>query len=494
MRAISEATGQLAWVSENLGAPILNTGAYDAATNSVYVGTSDGRFWRLDAATGQTIRSNRPGGEIRMAPLLVDDTILIGSTSGDFYAFDKESLSQRWMYPAGAPLIGSAAYSPNYGGLIILLAEDRSVHAVRAVDGARWWRVVVNADRDPLRNDRSFNDTYPVVSDANDVVIIRSYIDWDKMWQPAGGAQSTVSAIRTWLTQNPTYQSFFVLRLANGTSPYVAPVMAGAIGNGGDFESVPPQAVVKRLPDNSEVAYLLWRNRQACLSACDGREDTTLGEMDLTTGNIRFVRDYKNAGTMRLPTDEQSPLSMAGDTLLHAHWMLLGSVRITERSPGRGDSYSNPILTSEGTPVLNTLSSGSCSTRSNHYCPQGMYSPGEGFPVDPGFYIYYSNTRVYDPPYWTTPVRSAIISNGVIYWKSNDGAIIALQSSWIPPTPTPSNTPTATLTPTDTATPTSSPTASATPTDTATPTSSPTASATPTDTATPTSSPTASAT
>ena len=56
-----------------------------------------------------------------------------------------------------------------------------------------------------------------------------------------------------------------------------------------------------------------------------------------------------------------------------------------------------------------------------------MTSPGESYSVDPGFYIYHAGERIYDV-YWTTPVRSAVISNGTIYWKSVDGAIVALTS------------------------------------------------------------------
>ena len=149
--------------------------------------------------------------------------------------------------------------------------------------------------------------------------------------------------------------------------------------------------------------------------------------MDLSTGSIRFVQDHKDEGNMRLPTDEQSPLSMAGDMLFHAHWQLLSALKITDRSSNLGVSISTPIRTEELTPVLNTLDEGQCGGRSNHYCGSGMTSPGESYSVDPGFYIYHSSEKMYDA-YWTTPVRSAVISNGTIYWKSVDGAIIALTS------------------------------------------------------------------
>jgi len=427
LRAISLANGVQVWES-NLGAQVVNAAAYDAATNSVYIGTLGGRFWKLRAQTGAQDRSNRPGGELRMAPLLVGETVFIGSTNGTFYAFDKRTLAQRWSYSAGAALIASPAYAANHGGLIILLAEDKSVHALQASTGRRLWRTTVNADVDPGRG-TVFADTYPVVSDANDVVIVRSYLEWGKMWSPDGGAPATVDEIRNYLIQNPELQSFFVLNLGDGSPRFVAPVMVGAIGNGGDFEAPPPQAVVKKLPDGGEVAYLLWRNRQACGTGfCDGREDTTLGEMDLATGIIRFVQDHRDSGVIRLLTDEQSPLSMAGDILFNAHWMLLGTLRIENRSPGLGGSYANPILTGELPPSLNTLAAGSCSSRSNHFCSQGMFTPCDGFWVDPGFYVFYASACVYDQ-YWTTPVRSAVIGDGAIYWKTVDGAILALQST-----------------------------------------------------------------
>ncbi len=425
MRAISQDNGQQVWAT-NLGNAITNTAAYDSASNSVYVGTSDGRFWRIDAGTGQVIRSNRPSGTITMAPLLVGSVVYIGNSLGQFYAFDKTTLEQNWMYSAGASLVGSTAYSNNHNGVIILLAEDKSVHAVQAANGTRRWRVTVNGDIDPVRG-TVFADTYPVISEITDSVIVRSYIDWDKIWQPSGGAPTSVSEIRNFLTQNPTYQSFFVLNLDNGSQRYVAPVMPGGIGNGGDLEAPPPQVVVKSFSNGTEVAYVLWRSRSSCPSVCEGREDTTIGEMDLATGNIRFVQDYKNQGSMRLPTDEQSPLSMAGSTLFHAHWMLLGTIRITDRSANLGTSYSNPIRSTELTPVLNTLASNLCSSRSGHYCSSGMKTPCDGFGVDPGFYIYYVGVCVYDQN-WTTPVRSAVFSSNTIYWKSVDGAIIALGS------------------------------------------------------------------
>jgi hypothetical protein len=429
VRAIDQATGAVVWTAA-LGGEVVNAGAYDALTGSVYFASTNGQMTQLRAMDGQVLHQFNLGAAVRMAPLLAGDTVYIGAINGTLYGLDAATLNQRWAYAAGAALIASPAYSSHYGGLVIVLAEDKSVHAVQAATGARRWRVTVNAAQDPLRGRTSFADTYPVVSEANDSVIVRSYFDWNLTWQPAGGAPATVDEIRSFLAANPAYQSFFVLDLNSGLARYVAPVMGGAIGNGGDYQSVPPQVTLRRLPGGGEVAYLLWRTRQACLHTCDGREDTTVGEMDLATGNIRFVQDYKNQGTMRLPTDEQSPLSMAGSQLFYTHWMLLGGLAITDRSAARGSAYSNPILTRELTPGLNTLAAGTCANRnsSQHTCPQAMYPPNDTWAVDPGFYAYYDSQAAYNL-FWSPPVRSAVISQGSLYWRTVDGAIFALQGS-----------------------------------------------------------------
>jgi uncharacterized repeat protein (TIGR01451 family) len=431
VRALSAETGSIFW-STFVGREIMNTGAYDFDTQSIYFGSTNGRLYRLRASDGQKLGEFEVGGQVVMAPLLVGDTVYIGSTNGLFYALDKTTLRQRWVYNAGAPLWASPAYSANHGGLVIIQSEDKHIHAVRISDGNQRWRVQVNADINPDEPpfNASFVDTYPVVSDVNDVVIVRSFLSYPKMDDiPAESHYSTVAQIRSYLTNNPELQSFFVLRLADGQPRYVAPVLVGGIGNG-HLESIAPQAVVKQLADGTEVAYLLWRSGQVGANTSDDRQDTTIGEMNLATGHVRFVQDYRNQGTMRLPTDEQSPISMAGNTLFQAHWMTLGAVQITDRSQSRGSSYTNPIRTLELTPTLNTLAAGTCPNRNSlrKYCPQGMQAPQDGYLNDPGFYIYYSNQKIYDV-FWTTPVRSAIISNGTIYWKSVDGAIVALQTA-----------------------------------------------------------------
>jgi outer membrane protein assembly factor BamB len=440
VRAIRVDNGTLAW-SRSVGGKVLGTVAYHPGLRRIFVGSTNGRIYSLRASDGTIMNSYDIGGPIEMSPLLVDDVIYVGSiidkgrnngegTSGRLVSLNATDLSLRWSFNPGAGILASPAYTARNGGMIIIATEDKTVRAIRVSDGSQVWRRSVNAGRDPQRQWTAFPDTYPAVAETQGVVIIRSYFLWQRTWAPDRDQTDTLEEIRALLTQQPEYQSFFVLDLATGQPRYVAPVLGGGIGNNDDYYSTPPQAVIRQLDDGSEVAYVTWRSSQACLSPtnCDSREEGAVGEMDLSTGNIRFIDVDKNGWQWRMPVDELGSMTMAGDALFYSHWMAMAGVKITDRSPSRGDSASNPILTTKLVGVTNTLMPGTCDqlNSAQHYCGTRHEDPGRGYLLDPGFYIYFYTTQVYDL-FFTPPVFGpAIDENGVLYWKSVDGAIIAL--------------------------------------------------------------------
>jgi hypothetical protein len=54
-----------------------------------------------------------PASGFKASPIVVNDTVFIGSTGGYFYALDAATGTLKWQYPkAGDPLLGSC---PNYG-------------------------------------------------------------------------------------------------------------------------------------------------------------------------------------------------------------------------------------------------------------------------------------------------------------------------------------------------------------------------------------------
>ncbi|ACL23729.1 outer membrane protein assembly factor BamB family protein [Chloroflexus aggregans] len=448
VHALHTDNGTLAW-SRLVGGQVLGTVAYHPDLRRVFVGSTNGRLYSLNANDGTIIGSYDVGGPIEMSPLLANNVIYVGSiinkgknngegTSGRLVALNANDLTLRWQYNPGAGLLASPAYTASNGGMVIIAVEDKTVRALRVSDGGLVWSQTVNAGRDPQRQWTAFPDTYPAVSEANGVVIIRSYFMWQRTWAPPVSQTDTIDEIRQFLTQNPTHQSFFVLDLATGQPRYVAPVLGGGIGNNDDYYSTPPQVVIRRLSNSEEVAYVTWRNSQSCLSPsnCDNREEGTVGEMDLNTGHIRFVEIYKNSWQWRIPVDELGSMTMAGDALFYSHWMAMAAVTITDRSPSRGQTFTNPILTSKLVAISNTIRPGTCNQRDStrHYCPTAHGVNNDSYQLGPGFYIYYASENIYDR-FFTPPVFGpAIDENGVVYWKSVDGAIIALapQSARLP--------------------------------------------------------------
>jgi hypothetical protein len=79
-----------------------------------------------------------------------------------------------------------------------------------------------------------------------------------------------------------------------------------------------------------------------------------MGEMvlDSTTvpgyqaGEIRFIRNPD------IQTDEMMNISMGGDTIFHSHWLINSAEKITDRSNSLGNSFTNPIKTSDSPFVI----------------------------------------------------------------------------------------------------------------------------------------------
>src|SRR5205823_3988522 len=116
-------------------------------------------------------------------------------------------------------------------------------------------------------------------------------------------------------------------------------------------------------PNGDEVIYTEFRNGQG--NPPDFRWDSHMGEMvlDSTTvpglqpGDLRFVKmDRDQAGDAYTKiSDEQSPITLAGSTLLYTHWGSTDSVLLTDRSPSLGLTYASPITTTNHPSVIRQM-------------------------------------------------------------------------------------------------------------------------------------------
>ena len=104
-------------------------GAYDGA---VYCLTYNGRLiWRR--STGGVLSSN----QFYATAALAYDTIYIGGTGGDIYAFDLHNGGLRWSYPTGGYVYSSPAVWRN---MVFEGSYDGYFYALSAVSGSLIWR------------------------------------------------------------------------------------------------------------------------------------------------------------------------------------------------------------------------------------------------------------------------------------------------------------------------------------------------------------------
>ena len=424
--ALNNANGSVAWNS-NPGGAINSTPAYDPQTEAVFVLSSNGVLYKLDAASGNPLAQFTTGAssDLPLPPALYGDRVFI-SMGPRLYAIDKNSMTQIWAYEAGSPLHTPPAYSASYNR-VIAASQDLYVHAIDNANGRRAWRVKPT----PLKPGNPAQDSdlaevkngWPVIAETHGLVLLKLRLDWQSLWEPSPWP-STNAAMRSMLTSRPDLQALLVLRLEDGSIPFIANVGHGGFGDGG-YMPMGPQPVVKSFTDGQEVAYVVMRGFPCRRDPCDGRADSHLGELMLddttvsgySAGYVRFIRNTF------FPTDEQAYLSMAGDHLFGGHWEAGIAHQITDRSAGRG-SGTNPILTSDLPHIVTSQDEDTCGRgfQASHYCANSLKNT-RLWP--PGFYIYWQRGAVYDQ-YWSE-YAGWVVSNNTVYFVSTDGAVVALE-------------------------------------------------------------------
>ena len=205
----------------------------------------------------------------------------------------------------------------------------------------------------------TFEGYWPVVAEQHGVVFVRlnlakdAVVEWAGYQGQWGGGvyPSTNGETRTLLeANNGALENLFALDLKDGSQKFVP-----AVGFGGVEYSVQcgrsglrmaPMPVVKVM--GTGVRWRISRFGAGRGARRTGAGITTWGKWCWTA---RRWQDW-GQGTYALSifriryvhiTDEQTPITMAGNTLLHAHWGASESERIVDRTGGKGLSHTDPI-------------------------------------------------------------------------------------------------------------------------------------------------------
>lgn len=424
--ALNNANGSVVW-NRNPGGNINSTPAYDAQTEALFVLSSNGVLYKLEAATGNPIAEFASGAssDLPLPPALVDDRVFI-SMGQKVFAVNKNSMTQIWAYDAGSPVHTPPAYSASYNRAVVV-SQDLYVHAIDNASGARAWRVkptILNPGEPGQNSDLAeVKKGWPVIADTHGLVLVKLRLDWQTLWQPNPWPSSN-TAMRSTLSSQRDLQALLVLQLDDGSIPFIANVGHGGYGDGG-YMPMGPQPVVKRFDNGQEVAYVVMRGSPCLQTPCDGRWDSHLGEMLLddstvsgySAGYVRFIRNSF------FPTDEQAYISMAGDYIFGGHWEAGIAHQITDRSASRG-SGTNPIQTTNLPHIATSQDEDTCGRgfQTSHYCATSLKNtrvwPG-------GFYIYWQKGAVYDQ-YWSE-YAGWVVSNNTIYFVGTEGSVVALE-------------------------------------------------------------------
>lgn len=112
---------------------------------TVYVGSSDGHLYALDAATGALRWKQRTGDVVHASPAVADGFVVVGSWDGRLYAFDATTGAPRWQFQAGVdPLMANQQgfqSSPAIAdGVVYVGCRDAHLYAIDLKTGAERWR------------------------------------------------------------------------------------------------------------------------------------------------------------------------------------------------------------------------------------------------------------------------------------------------------------------------------------------------------------------
>jgi len=241
---MDDATGEDVWVFETPGA-ILHTCA--VAGNKVFFGNADGKVYAVDVADGKLAWSVQTSAAVWNSPVVHKGVVVIGSRDGKVYAIDAESGRVKWAAQTGGPLLSSPAVDAK-ASRVYIGSEDMCVYAFDLAGGRQLW----HSEKLP---GVSFRGYHPVVAPDGSVMItvtsslslgsfnpilhdmvkeiFGDFASWkhtkeenirlrqenfSRMQEP-GTYEAQLDYIRKRLTEEPAYQTFFVIKLFSCSMP-----------------------------------------------------------------------------------------------------------------------------------------------------------------------------------------------------------------------------------------------------------------------------------
>jgi hypothetical protein len=340
LHALDAETGRDVWTFQAGGA-VLHTCA--VADRNVIFGSADGGIYAVQIASGKLAWRVQTGAAVWNAPAIDDGLVIVGSRDHKLYALDAATGKIQWTALTDGPLLGSPAIDHQHvPSRVYIGSEDMRVYAFDRRGGQVLWR----SEKLPGVSLRGYHpvaapdgsvlvtvapglalDTFQAVMLDMVREIFGDFASWRhkkeenaplreanfKLMEKPETYRAQLSYLRQRLTEQPAYQTFFVLDPTTGRQKFVTPVVYAESMNG-------PGAPALVLPDGKVVVKFqaLLRSRYEHYSPF-----LNVGYLDTATGHITPLMDQSRTygwhDSLLLVHDEQCQLSAGGRVLINTH-------------------------------------------------------------------------------------------------------------------------------------------------------------------------------
>ncbi len=350
LHALDMDTGATLWKFKAEG-PI--TCSVATAGGKVFVGTIDGALHAVKLSDGSSAWSARLGSAVRSSPLIAEDTVIVATVEGKVRALSiadgvdvwlRQQVKGTWVpdaKPVCGPVLSSSAYDADTRRVYVA-SEDMHVYAFDAASGETVWT-------SPKLPGVTFRGYYPVIAPDGSVMVTTApgvsldtcggvlldmvkevfgdFASWrhtkaenDKLREAnfalmakPGTYEAQLAYLRERLTEEPAFQTFFVLDPNTGKQKFVTPIVYAESMNG---TGAPPIVTA----DGKVIVKFqaLLRSRYEHYSPF-----LNVGYLDTATGHITPIMDQSRTygwhDSLLLVHDEQCQLTCAGRVLINTH-------------------------------------------------------------------------------------------------------------------------------------------------------------------------------
>ncbi len=347
LHALNVADGTTAWTFK-AGGPIGHSAAY--SDGRIYVGADDGKLYCLEAGTGKQVWTYPAAGGVWVAPTVSAGQVLFGDRAGVFHAVRATDGAKTWTYTTGGMILKPASVSED-GKRILFGSEDMHAYCL-SPDGALLWKsaklqglsqrdeaptiwkgmaIFRTSPADGFHEVMNRNQNFlakvqkEIPLGEKDKVIDDKYTAYILRYSPERHKVEQEAVVK-YLKEYPQDQTFYALKLEDGTQPWIAPVFYTC--------GLHNPATAPTFNPATGDCYTYYRTSLTNFSR-GVRPFTGVGKLDPATGLVENLRhaqgDQPGWSDFATIGDETQSLSLMGEILLSTHQGTIGGLHPVTR-------------------------------------------------------------------------------------------------------------------------------------------------------------------